>query len=830
MHRYLTAVLLAAPGIAPGFVQEGGSSLLEGHSGHGEVFNDGPRQAAYLMDNPSSVHFPVTVATDELQELFDQGVGQLHGFWYFEAERTFRQIAAEDRDCAMAYWGMAMANVDNPERASGFARVAWLKRGLADERERMYIDAMARFHGAEGPDERDAEEDGETEDDEENEPPLTRAGKEAEREAAEREREDLKDRAARLVKDYEQIVWEYPDDIEAKAFLVNRLWLDRYLGHPITSRQANEALLQEIFAAEPMHPAHHYRIHLWDVDEGAERVVDSAVRSGPSWPGIAHMWHMGGHIFARLGRHTDAAWQQEASARVDHAHMLRDRVLPDQIHNFAHNNEWLTRSLRHHGRVREAVSLARNMIELPRHPIYNTLDRRGCSASWGRVRLLETLELFEQWDELVELAGTMYLEPSADATDGALRAFALGKAHAHLGDDEAFEVQVEALEAMLARSKGERSEALDGAEEAALAAGHELDDARGAMEDVLSEYARELRDVRDKLESLQALRETLAGVDVEANLELLRERSFERAHLARLYLEAGLEAGDDDLTDKAIETARGATEDREGQLYPHATLAFVLHAAGETEEALEVFDELRAWTARADLDLPALRRLAPLAEARGLPPDWRAEETVPEDVGPRVDLATLGPLRWTPPPALDWTCPDAFGREVSLADYRGRPVVVIFFLGFGCVHCVEQLQAFAPACDEYAEAGIELVAICTDGAEQLAEAFGDDPGDTGYPFPVLADPELVHFKRYRSHDDFEDMPLHGTFLVDGRGRVRWQDISYEPFMDWEFLLGESRRLLGLEVGLDDDRSPISSGSSGSSGPAEASSASSGAGG
>ena len=64
---------------------------------------------------------------------------------------------------------------------------------------------------------------------------------------------------------------------------------------------------------------------------------------------------MPGHIYSRLKRYEDAVFQQEASARVDHAHMMRDRVLPDQIHNFAHNNEWLTRSLRHHGRVREAV-------------------------------------------------------------------------------------------------------------------------------------------------------------------------------------------------------------------------------------------------------------------------------------------------------------------------------------------------------------------------------------------------------------------------------------------------------------------------------------------
>ena len=37
----------------------------------------------------------------------------------------------------------------------------------------------------------------------------------------------------------------------------------------------------------------------------------------------------------------------------------------------------------------------------------------------------------------------------------------------------------------------------------------------------------------------------------------------------------------------------------------------------------------------------------------------------------------------------------------------------------------------------------------------------------------------------------------GTFLIDPDGRVLWQDISYEPFMDVDFALEESHRLLKL---------------------------------
>lgn len=830
-------VLLLAP-IAPLPPQE--ADPLEGHSGHGQAFNEGPRQSAYLLDNPDSVHFPVTVATDELQRFFDQGVGHLHGFWYLEAERSFRHVAAADPDCAMAYWGLAMANVSNDERAAQFARIAWLKRGLVTEREQLYIDALARFWGVEGPDE-PSEPDAVDEPDEEADAgadegdaeawyddgedevePRTRAQKEAAEKAAEEERELRRERAQQLVEDYETIVWEYPDDIEAKAFLANRLWMNQRYGLPISSRHANEALLQQVFAREPMHPAHHYRIHLWDRPEWAERVVDSAVNSGPSWATIAHMWHMGGHIFARLGRHADAAWQQEASARVDHAHMIRDHVLPDQIHNFAHNNEWLTRSLRHCGRFEDSVELAKNMIELPRHPLYNRLDKRGCSASWGRIRLLETLELYEQWDELALLSETMYLERSLDSADEALRAFALGKAHAHRGDDAAFERELLSLEAMLARAKSERASGLDAAEERALELEFEPADVRAAMADALGEHAGTLEDLRDKIASLKALRAVLAGEDVVPNLERLEEHGFEKSQLARLQLEAGLEAEDDELVAQAVELARAATEKADGQLVPWATLAECLWRSGAEEEALEAFDELRAYSARADLALPVFERLAPLAAARALERDWRVRVTVPEDVGRRaeVDLEALGPAYWTPPFAEDWTLPDAFGNDVSLSDWSGRPVLVILFLGFGCVHCVEQLGVFEPAAAEWREAGIDIVTIGTDTVEQLARSLGPDELDTGFAFPILADPELEVFRRYRAYDDFEDMPLHGTFLVDADGRVRWQDVSYEPFMDEDFLLAESQRLLALPVRGDEPdvarpaRGPASGGAGG----------------
>src|SRR6185369_17215648 len=71
-------------------------TVLAGHSYHGEVFNEGPRQKAYLMGGTGDVSFPVTTKSPEAQQFFNQGLGQVYGFWYFEAERSFRQVAALD--------------------------------------------------------------------------------------------------------------------------------------------------------------------------------------------------------------------------------------------------------------------------------------------------------------------------------------------------------------------------------------------------------------------------------------------------------------------------------------------------------------------------------------------------------------------------------------------------------------------------------------------------------------------------------------------------------------------------------------------------------------
>jgi peroxiredoxin len=735
-----------------------------GHSYHGEAFNEGPRQRAYLMSGTGRVHLPITTQHAEAQAFFDQGLGQLHGFWYFEAERSFRQAAAVDPDCAMAYWGMAMANVNNTTRAQQFMAKAVERKGRASRREQLWIDALQAFVQHKG---------------------------------------DKRTRWQNYVRGLEGILKEFPDELEAKAFLCWALWQGRS-DNPPGSTFAVDALIGEVLAAEPLHPIHHCRIHLWDY-ERPQKALESSALCGPSAPAIAHMWHMPGHIYWRLKRYHDAAWQQEASARVDHAHMIRDRVMPYQIHNYAHNNEWLTRSLANIGRVHDAVALAKNMIELPRHPARNTLQRSGSSARYGRTRLLEVLHRYELWDQILALADTMYLEPTDDPVMQVERLRAVGRAHFGRSDLSGLDDTIVQLEQLRTKWQAEQDAAVADAVRKATEQQKPEDEVKKAREAAQKTHQASLREAEAALSELRARRRFADGEHAAA-LPELEKSGLPREHLAQLYAAAG-------MPDKAVQTAEAARRAASGEVYPLANYVDIAWRAGKKTEALSALAELRTLACEADLDVPVLQRITPVAQRQGFGADWRLPRREAADLGERPELDSLGPFRWHPSPAPTWTLVDAEGQPRSASEYRGKPVIVIFYLGYGCLHCAEQVERFANEAAAFRAAGIELLAISTDPVPELKKSidrYCNEPGliePRTFPFPLLADPEHATFKQYRAYDDFEKLPLHGTFLIDGQGYVRWQDVSYEPFMDVAFLLGEAQRLLEVPV----DRNAVGAG-------------------
>ena len=744
--------------------------ILEGHSIHGEAFNEGPRQRAYLMGGTGNVQFPVTTESKEAQAFINQGVGQLHGFWYLEAERSFRQAAAIDENCAMAYWGAAMAAYSKRKRSQGFiAKAVELKKSTTD-REKMYIDALAKYFS-------DKE-------------------------------KDKKKRATNFLKDLESIVIKYPDDIEAKAFVAHRVWHNAREGTPVSSYLALNSLIEEILEVEPLHPAHHYTIHLWDTRHPAN-AIRAAARCGVSAPSIAHMWHMPGHIYSRLKRYEDAVFQQEASARVDHAHMIRDRVMPDEINNFAHNNEWLIRNLVFIGKYNDAVSLAKNMIELPQHPKYNTLKKRSGSASYGRRRLLQVLREFQQYEEAIGLCQSKYLDVDDSVQEQVKTARLLGCSAAITGNESIMKSANTRLKQFLTEQKAEQKKltrrvakldaALDtSADRPPRPVDKKFDMKKGKLH--LKESKADLAKAKQAIKNIDK-----AIVAVEG-YRLVAEEEFELAH-KKLKKAAGEDvswlgeleflAGN---TEAGLKTMASQVKRRPQETIPLARLAYHQYQNGDMDLATESFEKLRDTSSSIDLSIEMFARLEPLAVELEYGKNWLKQSSPAIDLGFRPPLDSLGPFRWSPSAAPEWSLKDSDNQTASSEDYAGKPYVLIFYLGHGCLHCAEQLNAFAPQLDEFENAGLDMVAISSDDHDGLQKSIENYNGTM--PIRLASDKANEVFKKFRAYDDFESTPLHGTFLIDGKGRVRWQDISYEPFMDHAFLLKEAQRLLADELGID----------------------------
>jgi peroxiredoxin len=899
------------------------SAQSAGHSAHGESFNEGPRSAAYLMPGTGNVHFPVTCKSDEAQKFFDQGLGQLHGFWYFESERSFRQAAAIDPNCAMAYWGMAMANTNNDQRARDFIKEAEKLKtsGKLKPIETAWIDAISAFYRP---------------------PPTTRKAGEKEADFKERQK---KEREKSLVAKLKEMRKQFPDDVELKAFLA--LYIFEF--HLRKENATADKLLDEIFAAVPNHPAHHYRIHLLDIRSPKDALA-SAAMCGPAAPGIAHMWHMPGHIYSDLNRYADAVWQQEAAARVDQAYMIHDRVMPFQIHNYMHNSEWLCRDLMNVGRAHDALELAKNMITLPRHP------SRGGGRFYGTARAIDTLVQHEMWEEYLKLCADGTLSDDLDPDQFIRKLCYEGVADAALKHNDAADRCIARLkdqrkaappattqpatkpakDAPKQRTKkeaagitepGSLAPRLVASAELAVPLGQTLNVGRGlpaiatdggqcppyggqfsaggplgsGPRTVYSGVQPTVRSERENLseksaaggltgriavlrtagegtggtlvrgadptgiapgdleeiapdftlcatattgvaitftmklpvrglgpapasaitrlaaklaattrpatnpatrpakpaDTRSAIDQAIDHINAEKALvagdfaraaTLLTAANARKEHIALAYLAAKNFAKAEELAKEAVNRGKGQTD-------PLATLILVLHGAGKKAEAAKTFDALQKLAEAVDVTVEPYKSLCAIAPQYGYKTDFRIARKLPADIGQRPPLDSLGPFCWHPSPAPPWTAPSSSDTSLSLSAYRGKPVILLFYLGHGCPHCVKQIHDFAAMSKQFAAAGISLVGIGTDPPDLLGRTW---TSATPAPaFPLVSDGSLDIFKQYHCYDAFEKMPLHGTFLIDAKGLVRWQDISYEPFLDTAFVLKEAKRLISL---------------------------------
>ncbi|WP_045876014.1 thioredoxin-dependent thiol peroxidase [Pseudofrankia sp. DC12] len=123
--------------------------------------------------------------------------------------------------------------------------------------------------------------------------------------------------------------------------------------------------------------------------------------------------------------------------------------------------------------------------------------------------------------------------------------------------------------------------------------------------------------------------------------------------------------------------------------------------------------------------------------------------------------------------APGFTLPDADGKDVSLASYRGRRVVVYFYPRASTPGCTKQACDFRDSLAQLNDAGIDVLGVSPDKPAALVK-FRDNEGLT---FPLLSDPDRAVLTAYGAYGEkmmygkVTTGVIRSTFVVGADGTL-----------------------------------------------------------
>jgi tetratricopeptide (TPR) repeat protein len=298
-------------------------------------------RAVPLFTDLGSLHHPISTRTTEAQKYFDQGMRLVFAFNHGEAIRAFNEAARLDPECAICYWGAALAYGPHVnagmDSAGGVAAYAALQKARqlasnASEKERAYIDALATRYAA---------------------VPTS-------------DRAQLDSAYAHAM---QALAQKYPDDLDVLAlYAESRMDLRPWNywqanGQPYAGTQEIVDVLERVIARDPNHPgACHYYIHAVEAVAPAKAVA-CAERLAQLMPGAGHIVHMPAHIYIRVGRYNEAIDANVHAVHTDETYIASEGpagVYP--VGYYPHNYHFLAFAQMMAGRSADALATARTLV------------------------------------------------------------------------------------------------------------------------------------------------------------------------------------------------------------------------------------------------------------------------------------------------------------------------------------------------------------------------------------------------------------------------------------------------------------------------------------
>ncbi len=115
-------------------------------------------------------------------------------------------------------------------------------------------------------------------------------------------------------------------------------------------------------------------------------------------------------------------------------------------------------------------------------------------------------------------------------------------------------------------------------------------------------------------------------------------------------------------------------------------------------------------------------------------------------------------------------------QELSLRDYKGKWLVLFFYVRDFSYICPTELSAFAKLREEFEREDTSIVAASTDSYFSHEAWFGQDEQLEGVTFPVIADTSHKLTEEFGILVD-NGSALRGTFIIDPDGMVRHMGIN-----------------------------------------------------